>query len=70
MGIREQRLIKLAKVMCSDDLKIDAESPEYQVLDYLLNDDELAVMSEMKLVTPCTAKSLAKKAGILREDKL
>ena len=52
MGIREQRLIKLAKVMCSDDLKIDAESPEYQVLDYLLNDDELAVMSEMKLVTP------------------
>ena len=64
MGIREQRLIKLAKVMCSDDLKIDAESPEYQVLDYLLNDDELAVMSEMKLVTPCTAKSLARKAGM------
>ena len=61
---RKEKLLKLAVEMCAGELPINPECAEYQLLDYLLNDDELALMSEMKLVGPSTAKQLAKKAGM------
>ena len=59
--------MKVAIEMCSGDLKIDKDAPEYQVLDYLMTDEELAILSEMKLVTPYTAGALAKKTGFTVE---
>ena len=59
--------MRLAVTMCSGELDINPECAEYQLLDYLLNDDELALMSEMKIVTPYTAKALAKKTGMSPE---
>ena len=56
--------MKLAKTMSSGELDNSPDSAEYQVLDYLLTDDELTVMSEMKLVTPYTAGALARKTGM------
>ena len=67
METRQDKLIKLATSMCSGELYTGPESAEYQVLDYLLTDDELTVMSEMKVVTPYTAKALAKKTGFTVE---
>ena len=62
---RKERLLRLASEMANKgELKITPECAEYQLLDYLLTDDELAVMSEMKLVMPSTAKGLAKKTGM------
>ena len=56
---RKEKLIKLGLEMCAKELDITPECAEYQLLDYLLTDDELTVMSEMKLVMPPTAKGLA-----------
>ena len=65
METRQDKLIKLATEMANKgELKITPDSAEYQLLDYLLTDDQLAVMSEMKLVMPSTAKGLAKKTGM------
>ena len=61
---RHDKLMRLATTMCSGELDITADCAEYQVLDYLLTDDELALMSEMKIVTPYTARALAKKTGM------
>jgi len=62
---RKEKLIKLATEMANKgELTITPECAEYQLLDYLLTDDQLAVMSEMKLVMPSTAKGLAKKTGM------
>ena len=62
---RKEKLLKLASEMANKgELKITPECAEYQLLDYLLTDDELAVMSEMKLVMPSTARGLAKKTGM------
>ena len=63
METRQEQLIRLATEMCKGELKTGPDSAEYQVLDYLLTDDELAVMSHMKVVTPMTARQLAKKSG-------
>ena len=50
METRKDKLIKLATEMANKgELKITPECAEYQLLDYLLTDDELAVMSEMKI---------------------
>ena len=59
--------MRLATEMCARELDINPECAEYQLLDYLLTDDELTVMSHMKLVTPATAKGLAKKTGMKPE---
>ena len=67
MKTRHEMLMKVAIEMCSGDLKIDKDAPEYQVLDYLMTDEELAILSEMKLVTPYTAGALAKKTGFTVE---
>ena len=57
--------MRLASEMANKgELKITPDCAEYQLLDYLLTDDQLAVMSEMKLVMPSTAKGLAKKTGM------
>ena len=65
METRQDKLIRLATEMANKgELKITPECAEYQLLDYLLTDDQLAVMSEMKLVMPSTAKGLAKKTGM------
>ena len=65
METRQDKLIRLATEMANKgELTITPESAEYQLLDYLLTDDELAVMSEMKLVMPSTARGLAKKTGM------
>ena len=53
--------------MCSGELRTDPSTAEYQVLDYLLTDDELVVMSEMKIITPYTAGMLARKTGFTKE---
>ena len=67
METRHDKLMRLATEMCARELDINPECAEYQLLDYLLTDDELAVMSEMKLVTPATARGLAKKTGMKPE---
>ena len=64
MATRQELLKKVAATMCSGELKTDPSSAEYQVLDYLLTDDELLLMSEMKLVMPYTPKMLAKRTGM------
>ena len=64
METRQDKLIKLARTMCSDELEITPQCAEYELLDYLLNDDELELMSNMKLVTPYTAKALSRKTGM------
>ena len=64
---RREKLIKLANTMCNGELRTDPSTAEYQVLDYLLTDDELTVMSEMKLITPYTAGMIAKKTGFTKE---
>ena len=64
MKTRHEMLVKVADTMCSKELKTGPDSAEYQLLDYLLTDDELRLLSEMKLVTPYTAKALAKKTGM------
>ncbi|MBR2539309.1 MAG: FAD-dependent oxidoreductase [Mogibacterium sp.] len=64
MESRQEMLQKVAAEMCQGELKTDPSSPEYQVLDYLLSDDELLLMRHMKLVTPATARGLAKKTGM------
>ena len=65
METRQDKLIRLATEMANKgELKITPDCAEYQLLDYLLTDDELAVMSEMKLVMPSTARGLAKKTGM------
>ena len=38
---RREKLIKLANTMCNGELRTDPGTAEYQVLDYLLTDDEL-----------------------------
>ena len=63
MKSRHEMLIKVATEMCSGELKIDSDAPEYKVLDYLMTDDELALLSQMKIVTPYTAGALARKTG-------
>ena len=67
MESRHDKLMRLATEMCARELDINPECAEYQLLDYLLTDDELTVMSHMKLVTPATAKGLAKKTGMKAE---
>ena len=67
MESRHDKLMRLATEMCAKELDINPECAEYQLLDYLLTDDELTVMSHMKLVMPATAKSLAKKTGMKPE---
>ena len=67
METRQDKLLKLATEMCKGELPINPECAEYQLLDYLLTDDELEIMSNMKLVTPYTAKALAKKTGFTPE---
>ena len=67
METRHDKLMRLATEMCAKELDISPECAEYQLLDYLLTDDELAVMSEMKLVMPSTARGLAKKTGMKPE---
>ena len=67
METRHDKLMRLATEMCARELDINPECAEYQLLDYLLTDDELTVMSHMKLVTPATAKGLAKKTGMKPE---
>ncbi|MBQ1329526.1 MAG: FAD-dependent oxidoreductase, partial [Mogibacterium sp.] len=65
METRHDKLMRLASEMANKgELKITPDCAEYQLLDYLLTDDQLAVMSEMKLVMPSTAKGLAKKTGM------
>lgn len=64
METRQDKLIRLATAMCKGELPTGPDSAEYQVLDYLLTDDELQIMSQMKVVTPYTAGVLAKKAGM------
>ena len=64
METRHDKLVRLATEMCKGELKTDETTAEYQVLDYLLTDDELDLMSQMKIVTPYTARALAKKAGM------
>ena len=39
MKSRHEMLMKVAVEMCSGDLKIDKDAPEYQVLDYLMTDE-------------------------------
>ena len=63
MKSRHEMLMKVATEMCSGELKIDSDAPEYKVLDYLMTDDELALLSQMKIVTPYTAGALARKTG-------
>ena len=63
MKSRHEMLMKVATEMCSGELKIDRDAPEYKVLDYLMTDDELALLSQMKIVTPYTAGALARKTG-------
>lgn len=67
MESRHDKLMRLATEMCARELDITPECAEYQLLDYLLTDDELTVMSHMKLVTPATARGLAKKTGMKPE---
>ncbi len=67
METRQDKLLKLATEMCKGELPINPECAEYQLLDYLLTDDELEIMSNMKLVTPYTATALAKKTGFTPE---
>ena len=64
---RREKLIKLANTMCNGERRTDPGTAEYQVLEYLLTDDELTVMSEMKLITPYTAGMIAKKTGFTKE---
>ncbi|MBR0373335.1 MAG: FAD-dependent oxidoreductase [Mogibacterium sp.] len=64
MKTRHEMLVQVADEMCSRELKTGPDSAEYQLLDYLCSDDELALLSEMKIVTPYTAGALAKKTGM------
>ena len=59
--------MRLATEMCKGELNISAECAEYQLLDYLLTEDELEIMSSMKVVTPYTARVLARKTGFTYE---
>ncbi len=61
---RQEKIIRLANTMCQNELDTSPSSPEYQVLDKLLTDDELALMCNMKILTPTSASSLARKAGM------
>ena len=46
METRKDKLIRLATEMANKgELKITPDCAEYQLLDYLLTDDQLAVMS-------------------------
>ena len=61
---RKELLIKTADEMGHHEFDINPECAEYQLLDYLLDDDELTLMSEMKLMGPSFAGKLAKKTGM------
>ena len=41
MKSRHEMLMKVATEMCSGELKIDRDAPEYKVLDYLMTDEDL-----------------------------
>lgn len=40
-------MIKLADILCTKDLYTGPDSPEYKILDFLLDDDEIEVLSHM-----------------------
>ena len=63
MHTREENLAKLARIMCSGELDTSPDSPEYKVLDYLLEDDGLEVMCHMRTTIPFTASALAALSG-------
>ena len=63
MHTREENLAKLARIMCSGELDTSPDSPEYKILDYLLEDDELEVMCHMRPTIPFTASALAVLSG-------
>ena len=64
MQTREEKLIKLAQILCAGDLYTGPDSPEYKLLDFLLEDDEIEVLSHMRPAIPMTASMIAALSGL------
>ena len=65
--LRHELLVKVADEMGNNEFDITPECAEYKLLDYLLSDDELLVMSEMKLMMPALLGKISKKTGLTKE---
>ena len=63
MKTREEKLRRLADILCSGELDTGPDTPEYKVLDFLLDDDEIEVLSHMRPAIPMPASALAVLSG-------
>ncbi len=59
METRQEKLLRLSRNMCQNELNITTESPEYKLLDLVLEDEDLDVMLALKFMVPMPASAVA-----------
>ncbi len=62
MESRHEKIIRLSNKMCQNELTITPDTPEYQLLDYVLEDEDIDIMLAMSFMVPMPAPAIAAKA--------
>ena len=62
MESRHEKIIRLSNKMCQNELTITPDTPEYQLLDYVLEDEDIDIMLAMPFMVPMPAPAIAAKA--------